>query len=482
MKPIFSDFNSDESQPKYIQLYEYLRKAILKNEILPGEKLPSLRSMAKQAGLSVSTVERTYYQLIAEGYIDNKPQSGYYVRETHAHLRPQKEAPQAPWVKTAGTGKKEKAAKRARPFAPGLTEEIEIPEPQLAYDLACFDFNRWKKCLNKVLVQYPQNLLFEGDPQGEEALRIEIAKYVYVSRGVDCQPDQIVIGAGTQQLTGMLASLLQSAKIYNIALESPGYLPVHNIFKERGFSLTMTPVTDEGIEIESLPWNIRAAAYVNPSNQFPTGAVMSVGRRHQLLDWARRNRSYIIEDDYDSELRYFGKPLPALKSLDAEDRVVYLGSFSSTLFASIKISYMVLPHKLEDLFKQKKADYIQTCSKTEQLALAIFMKDGYYQKGIKKMRNLYAQKLDKISKTVETYSRGFLKILSGSSGINLLLSVKTKRDPSQLSQLAASLGLSIVPAGYFTTTDEHNMIFNYNKVPLEGIENKIEDLIDLWIG
>lgn len=478
MQAILPDFNKDDSQPKYIQLYEYLRKAILSKKILPGEKLPSLRVMARNADLSVSTIERTYYQLIAEGYVDNRPQSGYYVRETHAHLRPKKENPE-PWLQTI---QKEVSESKKFDSAPGLTEEIDIPEPRLEYDLECFNFNRWKKCINKVLVEYPQNLMFEGDPQGEEALRLEIAKYVYVSRGVECHPQQIVIGAGTQQLTSMLATMLQSARIYNIALESPGYLPVHNIFRERSFSLTMTPVTQEGIEIESLPWNIPAAVYVNPSNQFPTGAVMSVGRRHQLLDWARRNDSYIIEDDYDSELRYFGKPLPALKSLDAEGRVIYLGSFSSTLFASVKISYMVLPAKFQKLFNEKKEEYTQTCSKTEQLALAIFMKDGWYQKGIKKMRNLYSKKLEKINKTLQTYARGFIRILSGSSGINLLISVKSKRDPQELSALAQHLGLSIVPAGYFTTTDEHNMIFNYNKVPLEGIENKIEDLIDLWIG
>lgn len=478
MQLILPDFDRDDSQPKYIQLYEYLRKAILQKKILPGEKLPSLRVMANKTDLSVSTIERTYYQLITEGYIYNKPQSGYYVRETHAHLRPKKKNPE-PWLKSI----QEKVTESIRlQSAPGLTEEISMPEPEFEYDLECFNFNSWKKCINKVLTEYPQNLMFEGDPQGEEALRLEIAKYLYVARGVACHPKQIVIGAGTQQLTNMLATLMQNAQIYNIAVESPGYIPVQNIFRERAFSLTMTPVTEDGIEIERLPWNIPACAYVNPSNQFPTGAVMSVGRRHQLLDWAHRNDSYVIEDDYDSELRYFGKPLPTLKSLDADGRVIYLGSFSSTLFSSVKISYMVLPPKFEKIFNDRKGDYSQTCSKTEQLALAIFMKDGWYQKGIKKMRNLYSRKVEKIHKTLQTYARGFIKILSGSSGINLLISVKSQRDPQELSELAASLKLSIVPAGYFTNTEERYMIFNYNKIPLEGIENKIEDLIDLWIG
>ena len=278
-------------------------------------------------------------------------------------------------------------------FTDSLSDEPQVAEDELIlhdepshkiYDLSSFDFVKWKKCFSKILNDYPQTLLFESDPQGELALRHEIAKYVFTSRGVRCHPDQIAIAAGTQQLTVLLSTLLRRMGIDHVAVEDPGYQPVISSFSDRGFAMTKVPVASDGIAIEKLPANIRAAAYVNPSNQFPTGAVMPIARRYMLLDWAQANGSYIIEDDYDSE---------PMQGLDEHSRVIYLGSFSSTLFASIKISYMVMPQSVAQAFNAFRENYTQTCSKTEQLTLALFMERGYYQTGIKKMRRLYSQKL-----------------------------------------------------------------------------------------
>ena len=203
-----------------------------------------------------------------------------------------------------------------------------------------------------------------------------IAAHLRQFRGMDVDPEQIIIGAGTQQITNHLATLLRKLSIEHVALEDPGYLPVRSIFRDRGFALTPVEVADDGLMIEKLPTNIRTAVYVSPSNHVPTGAVMPIGRRYELMGWAASNDSYIIEDDYDSELRYFSKPIPALKSLENSSRVIYLGSFSSTLFAAVKISYMVLPEKMARLFSSMAKDYSQTCSKLEQLTLAMFMESG----------------------------------------------------------------------------------------------------------
>ena len=182
-------------------------------------------------------------------------------------------------------------------------------------DPSCFDFVKWKKCMARVLTDYSRLLLFESDPQGEPALQFEISKYVYHSRGVIANPDQIVICAGTQQLTTHLCRIMRRMNIGHVSTEDPGYLPVQNIFRDHGFSITRVAVEKDGIRIEKLPTNIPSAVYVSPSNQFPTGSVMPVGKRYQLLEWALENDSYILEDDYDSELRYFGKPVPALLGL-----------------------------------------------------------------------------------------------------------------------------------------------------------------------
>ena len=219
---------------------------------------------------------------------------------------------------------------------------------------------------------------------------------------------------------------------------------------------------------------------MSPSNQFPTGAVMPVGRRYQLLDWAAENNSIIIEDDYDSELRYFGKPVPAMQGLDKHNRVVYLGSFSSTLFPAVKISYMVLPEEMSEIFKGIKNQYTQTCSKSEQLTLALFMEDGYYVAGIKKLRSLYAQKLQAVIKGFDRYARSMVDPLDTQSGISLTVKVRSAKKASQLCSEAKSIGLQFVPLSEVTDQSTSALIFYYNQVPLERIDELIEKLANIW--
>ena len=178
--------------------------------------------------------------------------------------------------------------------------------------------------------------------------------------------------------------------IEHVSVEDPGYMPVRSIFRDWGFSMNSIPVRGDGIVIESLPVNIRTAVYVSPQNQFPTGAVMPISRRHEILEWAEANDSIIIEDDYNSELRYTGMPIPALQGIDHSGRVVYLGSFSSTLFPAIRISYMVLPEEMVKLYVSMRNNYDQTCSKTEQLTLAEFMRRGYFHTNLRRVRKLYS--------------------------------------------------------------------------------------------
>ncbi len=338
--------------------------------------------------------------------------------------------------------------------------------------------------MNKVFTEYPHLLMFESDPQGELALRYEISKYIYRSRGVICNPEQIVIGAGTQQITSHLCLILSKLGINHVAVEEPGYLPVKNMFRDRGFVITPVDVDKEGIEIDRLPSNIRSAVYVSPSNQFPTGAVMPIGKRYQLLDWANHNNSIIIEDDYDSELRYFGKPVPALQGLDNRQRVVYLGSFSSTLFSSIKISYMVLPERMADIFKDISHGYTQTCSKTEQLTLALFMEHGLYQTNIKKLRNLYSQKLQKVLGSINKYGRGIIKPTNTSSGINMIINVDSKKSVEQLCNEAKVLGVSATPVSIYaddpTGQQLAALVFYYNQIPINEIQDTIKSLIEKW--
>lgn len=463
MKPILIDFKNNSSKPLYIQLYKEIRGGILSGEIAVGEKLPSLRSLSKTLGVSITTIQMAYDQLLVEGYITSRPQSGYYVSQVFSPS----ESSKAPSRST------HPAASPVNPFAE--------QENSLIYDDKCFDFNKWKKCTSRVFNDYSRFLFFESDPQGEAALRFEISKYVFSSRGVECTPEQVVVGAGTQQITGHLCRILSKLGLNHVALESPGYLPVQSIFTDNGFTISHIAVDRDGIDISKLPANISSAAYVSPSNQFPTGAVMPVGRRRQLIDWAERNNSIIIEDDYDSELRYFGKPVPALRSLDTGNSVVYLGSFSSTLFPAIKIAYMVLPEPLAEIFDSIKDLYTQTCSKAEQLTLALFMEDGYYATGIRKLRNLYSQKLDAVLTAFAQWGGSFITPVDTRSGINLILRIKTKKTAEELCAAAKSIGLQMAPLSRLTEQETTSLIFYYSRLPLERIDGLIKKLITCWL-
>lgn len=458
MKAILPVLEDSKKRPYYLQLYDYISNAIISGDILEGEKLPSLRSLAKSTGLSITTIEQCYNQLLVEGYIYSKAQSGYYVREVFAHSE-----------KTVPV--------QNDFFAPQVSEVQNAPVGSAGvfrHDPACFDFNKWKKCMNKILTEYSSSLFFEGEPQGEAVLRAEIARYLYMSRGVSCSPEQIIIGAGTQQITNHLATILRNLGIEHVALEDPGYAPVRNIFRDRRFAITDVPVSDTGLLIEKLPANIRTAAYVSPSNNIFTGAVMPVGRRYELLDWAEKNDSYIIEDDYDSELRYFGKPVPALKSLRNSERVIYLGSFSSTLFAAVKISYMVLPAEMAEIFSEMAGDYSQTCSKLEQLTLAMFMETGNYQTHIKKLRKLYSQKLALVTEILNKEAPSFVKVRNTSSGINIILNVNSPKSSEELKKEAESLGLPV------SILEDKLLIFYYNQLPLDEIPELLRALTELW--
>lgn len=453
MKAIIPVFQENSSSPLYLQLYDYIRQAILAQEIVPGEKLPSLRDLSSSLGLSLTTVEGAYNQLAVEGYIESRPKSGYYVCD----------------VSAPASGDQAVA-----PHEDAVSAQLLSASPHFKYDMACFDFVKWKKCLNRVINEYPEALLSEGEPRGEAALREEISRYVYRSRGVRCKPEQIVIAAGTQQITALLASMLDDIGVRHVAVEEPGYLPIRGIFRSRGFALTPVPVARDGIDIARLPSNIRCAAYVNPSNQFPTGAVLSVGKRYRLLEWADQNNSYIIEDDYDSELRYFGRPIPPIKSLDDEDRVIYLGSFSSTLFAAVRISYMVLPPQIAGDFTGKLSGYSQTCSKLEQLTLANFMETGLYQTHIRKLRKLYSQKLTALTEVLKREGSGLVEIRNNSSGLSLLIKLDLPQDRiNRAIKDAESLGISAVASGDL-------IILYYNQIPSEEIKSVFSELIRRW--
>lgn len=479
------EFDNNSTKSLYVQLYEYLKNEISSGRISAGERLPSLRKLAKDLGVSVTTVKLAYDQLLVEGYLESRPQSGFFA------------AAGAGFSKDENSKHSEVAEASATYSAGNRSLQDNTAQAQSGYDPASFDFVKWKKCMAAVLNETPERLLSEADRQGEPELRSEIASYLYKSRGVVCEPDQVVISAGTQQLVNHLARLLKLMDIGLVCTEDPGYLPVRESFRDWGFSINTIPVRDDGIEIEKLPVNIRTAVYVSPQNQYPTGAVMPIARRHQLLEWARANDSIVIEDDYNSELRYFGMPVPALQGMDGGARVVYIGSFTSTLFPAVRISYMVLPESMAEIFHGIKMKYDQTCSKTEQLTLALFMQRGYYQTNLRHVRKLYSRKLQETLDAIKDFggSQSFISAENSKSGINLILRIDTHTrtitgaDQSGMDEVrselatrlvksAAKLGLKVKDVDQLDHDDRIFLLFYYNQIPLEDIRDSVKDMID----
>lgn len=459
MKQIIIEKDNSSNEFLYEQLYLSIKEQIISGDMVAYEKCPSIRNLASMLEVSVTTVMQAYNQLLAEGFIKNKPGSGYYVEKVNSK-------------NSIGENKSE--------IDDDIEDSFKYIKSEYIYDAEAFDFNKWKKCSAKVFTDYSESLLHGSDPKGEHTLRTEIAKYLFRSRGVHTNADNIIIAAGTQQIAFHLGRILKKTGVSLIALEKPGYNPVKSIFEDAGFTTTDIPVTDTGISIDSLPVNISTAVYVNPSNQFPTGAILPAGKRYEILEWAAMNESYIIEDDYNSELKYFGKPLPTIKSLDNNDRVIYLGSFSSTLFSAVKISYMVLPSRLTEIFDSTKNNYSQTCSKAEQLTLAYFMSQGYYYTAIRKKRSLYTKKLKIVEEAFEKYGHEGIELLNTNSGLFVTIKIRTDKDASLYVEAARKIKVYTSYIADISTDTEKCISLYYSYIPIESIDLVISILLSKW--
>lgn len=458
MKQIVIDKNDSSYTFIYEQLYNNIKNQIIEGDMVALEKCPSIRRMASDLSVSVTTVMQAYNQLLAEGYIKNKPGSGYYVEHINTKVSDDS---------ASNESYQEKA-------------DFSLSTQEYIYDEQAFDFSRWKKCAAKIYTEYSEDLLFGSDLKGEIMLRKEIARYLFHSRGVSASPEDIVIAAGTQQSVFHLGRILKKTGIGLIALEKPGYTPVKSMFTDAGFTSTDINVKEDGIDISALPVNIPSAVYVNPSNQFPTGVVMPAAKRYEILEWAENNDSYIIEDDYNSELRYFGKPLPTIKSLDKKDRVIYLGSFSSTLFSAIKISYMVLPKQLSDTFDNNRNNYSQTCSKAEQLTLAYYMSEGYYYTAIRKKRALYTKKLKAVEDAFEKYKYDGIDLINTNSGLFVTIKIQTDLDEKPYIEAAKRLKVYTTYIEDISDSTHKCIMMYYSYIPLNSIDLILNILLNKW--
>lgn len=451
--------DSDSPISLYEQLYLHIRQAIVDDTLKTGAKLPSKRKLCQFLDVSQTTVELAYAQLLAEGYIESVPRKGFYVlpqEELYVH----------------------RSDRKIEPIPLKKTYDFDLSPSQI--DTTAFPFERWKRHMKQVIDETNHELLALGSVQGDFALRQEIATYLYHSRGVQCSPEQIVIGSGTEQLLPQILDLLSHATTYGI--EDPGYPLTRQLFHQQSRSYVPIPVDENGVCVDELELHGVDALYVTPAHQFPTGNVLSVSRRQRLLNWALSNETYIIEDDYDSEFRYSGKPIPSLQSIDPNERVIYLSTFSKSLMPSLRIGYMVLPTPLINRYRERYLHFTCSVPRFEQHTLATFMASGDFEKHLNRMRKIYRRKLEIVLSNFRVYEPTII-VTGASAGLHVVLSVNTSQSVKQLKQAAEDSNLFIRSMSDYQITNKMSssqFLFGFAHLPEHTIPHIIERLMQAW--
>lgn len=447
-------YNFDKAQgPLYEYIYQCIKEDIMDGNLRQGEKLPSKRTFAKNNGISTITIQNAYDQLISEGYVYTIPQKGYYVAKLEGMKKVQRES--------------------------SISLNINIPEKRHSYavDLSdnrmnpdLFPFSIWAKVLRGIISDKSGELMETSPAGGIGELRAAIAEHLKSFRGMLVDPDQIVIGAGTEYLYGLIVQLLGNEK--NYCVENPGYRKIVQVYRQYHISCQYADLDENGMTSGGLRATGADIAHISPNHHFPTGITMPAGRRYEILAWANeREGRYIIEDDYDSEFRLNGKPIPTLFSMDACEKVIYMNTFSKSLTPTIRISYMVLPVHLINRFYRELSFYACTVSNFEQYTLAAFIRQGYFEKHINRMRLYYSRQRKLMIDTIrKSRLNEVCEIIENDSGLHFLIRTKTDKADGEILHALGERGIRVnALSEYFFTPSEmkHCFIINYSNADIE---------------
>ena len=459
------NLKSGDKTPLYEQLYEYIRGEIRDGHIASGEKLPSTRALSRHLEVSRSTVELAYEQLLSEGYIEARPYRGYYVAQIDGLYQ----------IKQQSTDEK-----KNYPESRALYRYDFTPN---GVDLKSFPYNTWRKLSRECLVDDRAELFRLGCPQGEYGLRNAISSYLHQARGVNCSPDQIIVGAGNDYLMMLLCAVIGTRR--RVALENPTYKQAYRLFENLSCEVCTVDMDAKGMRADELEKSGADIAFVMPSHQYPLGTVMPIKRRMELLAWADESEDrYIIEDDYDSEFRYKGKPIPALQGYDVNGKVIYIGTFSKSIAPAIRMSYLVLPAKLCRVYEDRCSFINSTVSKVDQLILQKFIEDGYYERHLNKMRALYKSRHDTLLAALKNWNAGF-SISGENAGVHLLLHFHDGRGEEELIRLAASKGIKVYGLSEYYVDErkksrEAVILLGYANLSEEKIKEAVGLLKEAW--
>ena len=437
----------------YEALYRCIREDILSGRLAPNQKLPSKRALCANLQVSKITVETAYSQLLSEGYIRSEEKVGYFVEEI-TRLAPQSAPPAA---------------------APAPKETL--------IDLTAngpvhFPFSVWSRLQREVLLDYGEQLLAPLPNQGLPELRRAIAEHLGQFRGMGADPENILIGAGTDFLYNLLVQLLGREKCYGV--EEPGYGKIRKIYAAAGASCVSIPMDSMGV----LPETAAQVLHISPSHHFPTGVVTPPSRRQALLTWANAQPGrYIIEDDYDSEFRFDAHPMPTMQSMDGGGRVIYMNTFSKTLAPSIRISYMVLPGALMAEFRQRLGFYSCTVPSFQQYTLARFLDRGHFEKHINRMRKFYKTRRNRVLQALQNSPFApRLTVQEENAGLHFLLTVESPLSGDALKDWCAQAGFRVQTLeeyyhGIAPESARRQLVINYSGLSDEDLAQLEQKLL-----
>ncbi len=425
--------NTNDPVPLYKQLYNQIREHVLSGKLPADSKLPSVRDLAVELSTSRNTVEGAYQELHAEGYIYSKPRSGYFVSALDQDSAP--------------LSLSHKPRKRDRP--PELSSSYVYDFHPARLDPDSFPVALWRKCFTDCLRENSRKLTEYCEPQGEWGLRSILQQYLERSRGVVCDPEQIIICAGLQHSLEIVAHILRGSHSV-VAVENPGYHLPRSVFRNHSFEIVPVPVGSSGLDLDVLNTGGSTIVYVTPSHQLPMGYVMPVANRLKLIEWAESGGKLIIEDDYDSELRYHGKPIPSLQGLRPHGNIIYTGTFSKILSPALRVSYLVLPHSLLGSYRRMFQDYFSTVSLLEQRTLEKFMKQGHWDRHVRRMRAIYKKRHDTLLRAVEHHFGTKAVVVGQGAGLHVVLQLAGNTlGETQIIDRAKEKGIRLFP---FTAT------------------------------
>jgi len=456
-------------RPLYQQLYESLSAQIRAGRLKSGDRLPSKRNLASQLAVAVNTVDTAYQMLVAEGYLEARAKSGFFVLE-YTDMLPRTEPP--------------RPEQKPQP-APS------VPPPKFdlstgAVDTALFPFRTWGR-IQKELLYNGSSLLSHGHRQGDPELRRELEAYLRSYRGVICSPEQIVVGAGVEYLLGLVAALLRGGAA---AIENPGYDRPRTILENNGIACRCVGIDNGGLDPAALEASRANLCYVTPSHHFPTGVTMPAGRRAQLLRWAAaRPGRYILEDDYDAEFRFDMRPIPSLQGMAGPDGpVVYLCTFSKSLAPSIRIACMVLPWPLLERYRQAFGSYASTVSRFEQQTLRLFLEEGYFTRHLARMRGTYKSRMERLAASLEEgFGRENIRLTGRHTGLHLLLTLPGGPGEERMIASALREGVKLRGLSKYYMADreqcpENTVVLGYASLRDEEIPELVQALQRAWAG